>query len=125
MVIVNLTQHAATPLQRAAGVIDFSDAEKATLVELLTINCKDDAEPDAMVWRAKAIADIASNADAEQAMIGGHLGLTALVARELAVRGIAPLLAFSERLSTDEVQPDGSVIKRPVFIHTGFTSFPT
>ena len=36
--------------------------------------------------------------------------------------GIKPFYSYSERVSVEEVQPDGSVVKRNVFKHLGFVS---
>ena len=122
MLITNLTQHDASESQIAAGVA--AHPEQGALRLLLTIGTIDEAAPAALIERAERIAEMAAATGAQAAMIGGHLGLTASVAKALKARGITPLLSFSERRSVDEHLPDGKVIKRAVFEHIGFSEFP-
>lgn len=129
--IVNLTQHPATPEQVAAGVCDPSPELRARLVKLLTfdeIPESDFDEPDNEVRRAaRAIAKIASEFFGGQegaAMIGGAPFLLPILAEELRELGIDPLLAFSRRETSEQMQPDGSVRKVAVFRHVGFVRHP-
>ena len=68
MTIINLTQHAASPEQLAAGV--FEPADKVAVSKLLTFT----SPPtwDEMDRRADDLAEIAVSAGADGAMIGGH-----------------------------------------------------
>ena len=131
--ILNLTQHAASAEQLAAGVVDLPEAARVMLAEFMTFERHDlfDADwPDLVlsarntdtmiVSRARQIAQIADDHDAEFAMIGGAMWLMAPLERELRERGIIPLFAFSERESREETLPDGSVRKTTVFVHRGF-----
>lgn len=126
--IVNLTQHPATPDQIAAGVVDLPAAERASLTGLLTF----DSLPVAGEIEARA-ADIAELAvsngfggdDADdpvpaRAMIGGAPYLMAPLETALRVIGIEPVYAFSTRASVEQTMPDGSVRKVNDFRHAGF-----
>lgn len=138
--ILNLTQHPATPEQIAAGVVDLP-AEDATYVrQWLTADTLEsvlewtDMETDApdhygtpderaaiIADRAAELTDVGEPCEgAAQAMIGGAPWLMAPLERELRQRGIEPLYAFSRRESVEEAQTDGSVRKVNVFRHAGF-----
>lgn len=136
MSILNLTQHAATPDQLAAGVVDLPAAERATLGELLTF-AEIPTSAD-VLERASDIAALgAQNAAAEdredsidgalsggglafRAMIGGAPWLMAPLVDALRGQGLDPVFAFSARASEEQAQPDGSVRKVAVFRHAGF-----
>jgi hypothetical protein len=115
MRIVNLTQHPPTPEQFAAGVFCTNTAE---LLRLLTFN----SVPSLADIKDKAwgIAQIAVASGATHAMIGGAPYLMAPLEQALFERGIIPLYSFSERVSQEEQQPDGSVRKVNVFKHAGW-----
>lgn len=119
--ILNLTQHPATPEQTAVGVVDLPQAERKTLVNLLTF----DSLPSAVdvANRATALAILAATAFEDhpvQAMIGGAPYLMAPLEDALVDQGIQPVYAFSMRESVEEVQQDGSVRKVNIFRHAGF-----
>lgn len=116
MMILNLTQHDATPEQSAVGVVEPVD--KALVKAILTF----DTLPSAADLRAnaRALADIASAAGADAAMIGGAPFFMAPLAEALGRSGIRVLYAFSRRESVESAQPDGSVRKTQVFRHAGF-----
>lgn len=115
--IINLTQHAASAEQIAAGVVE--PADKACVQKLLTFEGIPSMEE--LVGRAKALAAVASEAGAESAMIGGAPYFMAPLEWALRRRGITPLYAFSVRDSAEQVLPDGSTRKVAVFHHLGFT----
>ena len=115
MKIVNLTQHAATPEQTAAGV--FSSNQEAVKI-LLTFDTLPDVAT--VVFRARDLARIAKASGATHAMIGGAPYLMPPLQWHLKEVGIMPVYAFSERVSSEEVQPDGSVRKINTFKHGGF-----
>lgn len=138
--IINLTQHAATPDQVAAGVIDLPPARQAQLVAWLTF----DALPTAadIKDRAVAIAALATfNGVAEtgdddvdnvaddpvflSAMIGGAPYLMSQLEGALIDQGVRPLYAFSRREVDEKQQPDGSTRKVAVFRHLGFVTAQT
>lgn len=118
MKILNLTQHPATPEQRAQGVVDLPDAVRVRLKRLLTFEQIPLAQE---VWdRAIAIADLALATDADAAMLGGAPFLMEPLATELRAHGFQVLYAFSRRESVEQVQRDGSVTKVAKFRHIGF-----
>lgn len=126
--IINLTQHTATPEQVAAGVIDPPADAREAIRDLLTFH----STPSAVEISARAhdLAEIAAMTDlsitdasefyARAAMIGGASWLMSALERELIQRCLQPLYAFSVRESKEEQQPDGSVKKVNVFKHAGF-----
>jgi len=119
MTIINLTQHAATAEQLAAGVFDVPNegARRELLMQLTFNDLPEDGE---IVERAAAVASIAMAFGARAAMIGGAPYLMSALERELREGGITPLYAFSRRESVEEKLPDGSVRKVAVFRHLGF-----
>ena len=122
-IIINLTQHAASAEQQAAGVVDLDPICRRSVAALLTFDELPSVED--IKIRATSIAQIAAivfdqNEESVGAMIGGAMWLMAPLAEELRRQGIAPMFAFSKRESGEETQPDGSVRKVNVFRHTGF-----
>ena len=123
--ILNLTQHPASPEQLEAGVVDLEGVDLEELKELLTFSELPGAgEPEA---RARAIAEIARRQAGDVgedeevfAMIGGAMWLMAPLEKELANAGFQPVYAFSVRESVEETLSDGSVRKTAVFRHKGF-----
>ena len=120
MTILNLTQHAATPEQIAQGVGDLNPhhGEIQQLKSLLTFESLPTAEE--VYERAYAIAALAQSYFVDTAMIGGAPYLMGALERALNKVGIKPVYAFSERVSEEQVQEDGSVHKVNVFKHIGF-----
>jgi hypothetical protein len=126
--IVNLTQHPATPEQKEAGVFDLEGSELMQLKAALTFD--DLPTEDEIISRAKDVAWLACSVIGEKsvtdwghpthAMIGGALWLMPALAKLLLARGIEPLFAFTKRETEEQVQPDGSVRKVAVFRHAGF-----
>lgn len=115
MKIVNLTQHSPTAEQVEAGVVVYV---MGAVTALLTF---DSLPMVADVWqRARSLAQIAQASGATHAMIGGAPFLMKELEFQLKQVGIVPLYAFSQRISSEEVQPDGSVRKVNVFKHGGF-----
>ena len=122
--ILNLTQHAATADQRAAGVVDLEGEQLMALKALLTFGRFPTAFEVSLM--AQAIARLAADFlrhddhDRRRAMIGGAPYLMAPLEHALVAEGIQPLFAFSQRVSVEEIQPDGTVRKTAVFRHEGF-----
>lgn len=127
--IVNLTQHAASPDQLAAGVFDLPTEARVAIVALLTFDDCPDA--DDIATRAHDLAMIAAYGDArtdddtdavryDRAMIGGAPWLMRPLADALREHGIDPVFAFSRREAVDQPQPDGSIRKTAVFRHAGW-----
>lgn len=116
--IINLTQHQATPDQIEAGVVDLPPDQRAALTELLTFRELTDAK--ARQARAAAIADLAAEQGHGKAMLGGAPWLIAPLEAALISRGIVPLYSFSVRQSEEVTLPDGSVQKVSVHRHLDF-----
>lgn len=117
MTILNLTQHAATAEQLAAGVVDLMQHDLAVLKGLLTFVGLPTGEE--AYERAYQIARLAESCFVDTAMIGGAPYLMAELQKALQVRGITVLYAFSERVSVEKIV-DGVVIKTNEFKHVGF-----
>jgi len=119
--ILNLTQHVATPEQVAAGVQDLPKAERAHLVALLTVDALPTRqEIDARCADIALLAALAVEQHPVQAMIGGAPWMMRALEDALIEQGIEPIYAFSVRESAEQVQPDGSVRKVMVFRHAGW-----
>lgn len=114
--ILNLTQHTTAPDQVAAGVIEPED--KGLVKDLLTFDSLEDACH--ANFRAVELADYAATQGCYEVMIGGAPYLMSSLEKALHDRGMRARYAFSLRASVDEVQKDGSVIKRTVFKHAGW-----
>lgn len=115
-VILNLTQHVATPEQVAAGVSE--PANKEEVQRLLTFNTLPTREE--VQVRAEKLAELAVGYNA--AMIGGAPYLMGSLEEALRSKGIIPCYAFSVRESTEKTMPDGTVTKVAVFRHKGFVT---
>ena len=118
MAILNLTQHNATEDQINEGVVELQAEIKQVLKGLL-----DFSEMPTRVEimdRAASIAKIANRHGAKHAMIGGAPFLMGALESALKDYGITPVYAFSQRISVEKTQDDGSVIKTAIFKHIGF-----
>ena len=114
--ILNLTQHQATPEQIAQGVVE--PHKKVLIKDLLTFTSAPSTEE---VWvKARTLAALAEEAGADSAMIGGAPYLMGKLEFSLKQRGIKPLYSFTERVSEEVHQPDGTVTKTNVFKHVGW-----
>jgi len=124
--ILNLTQHNATPAQVEAGVVEPPQGLKARIAEALTVGAIPTSEE--LSDRADALADLvfqyndAAPDPVRDVMIGGAPFLMAMLESALVAREFRPLYAFSRRESVDEHQSDGTVVKRQVFRHLGFVN---
>jgi len=120
MRIYNLTQHPATPEQKAQGVIDLPEVDRRMLAHLLTFD--EIPSQEEMDNRARAIvymlADIAPGG--QTVMIGGAPFFMSTLEGVLTQAGHTPVYAFSKRVSVETQNPDGSVTKTNKFIHEGF-----
>jgi len=122
-VILNLTQHPATPEQVAAGVVDLPADERVTLIDRLTVDAlPTGSEIEARCADIATLAALASDQHPVQAMIGGAPWMMARLETALCDQGIEPVYAFSVRESIEQTNADGSVRKINVFRHTGFVS---
>lgn len=121
--ILNLTQHPASPEQIAAGVVDLPTEIREAVIALLTVNVLPTRQE--IEDRCADIAMLAATAFENhpvQAMIGGAPWMMACLESALLDQGIQPVYAFSVRESVEQSQPDGSVRKINVFRHAGFVS---
>ncbi len=121
MKILNLTQHIATPEQIQAGV--FESKNKDIVKKLLTFeNLPDSTE----IWnRAYHLANLAKEefigySRGGHAMIGGAGFLMGQLEKQLIIRGVTPIHSFSQRVSVETQNEDGTVTKSNVFKHVGF-----
>lgn len=128
--ILNLTQHLSTPDQRAAGVIDLPERERAYLVSLLTFEmlpsreeieaCSTDIATLASTLASPEDREDGTDGFALHAMIGGAPWLMSELEKALLDVGIEPVYAFSRRESLDVTQDDGAVVTTHRFRHIGF-----
>lgn len=127
--ILNLTQHPATPEQTAQGVQDLPCGALQGLKALLTFD--DMPSVQEIEDRAAAIAELAASVDMlasddadspppHAAMIGGAGYLLPALERHLRGYGIDPLQAFTRREVVEAAGPDGAVVKTAVFRHVGW-----
>jgi hypothetical protein len=120
--IINLTQHQATPEQRAAGVGEPGEDVKREIQTLLTFG--DLPTQEEIKDRASALAHIAVGLarweEGAKVMIGGAPYLMASLEEELRGWGLIPVYAFSRRESVETTAADGTVTKRNIFRHLGF-----
>lgn len=115
--ILNLTQHAATPDQKAVGVVDMTEDQKALLSEFLTFDKLPSREE--VLKRAELIAQMCLSQDFPSAMIGGAPYLMDPLTEQLKSIGVKVLFAFSVRESIETIT-DGIVKKTAIFKHAGF-----
>ena len=118
MVILNLTQHNATREQILAGVEEPPEGVKEVIVHLLTFDSVPSCED--LRAKARALAEIARAAKVQAALVGGAPFFMATLEAALLEEGIEPIYSFSQRVSVEETQPDGSVRKVSTFRHVGF-----
>lgn len=116
--MINLTQHVATRAQMESGVKE--PADKSKVQELLTFDSMVISDPNRIVDRAERLAMIAKEEGASSAMIGGAPYLMGSLEKSLLDRGIEPVYSFSDRVTTEEPQPDGTIKKVSSFQHMGF-----
>ncbi len=124
--MINLTQHSPTPEQFAAGVIDPPAEMKAEIIRLLNFTTIPTREE--VVVKAEKLAHIVAEwayeeedlRNGQEVMIGGAPYLMGPLEKALTLRGMTPFYAFSERVSSEETLPDGSVRKTQIFRHAGF-----
>lgn len=125
--IINLTQHKSTEDQRIAGVVDVLD-----VTELLTFSSLPtyyEMEERALkiaktVWKyhcTSCRADMVAPEDQKcTVMVGGAPWFMSTLEMALTQYDIQYVYAYSERVSEEVTQPDGSVRKVNVFKHKGF-----
>lgn len=116
--IINFTQHAATAEQIAAGVSDVIPT--AIRSEFLTFKEIPTSE-EIRIAAQEAVNYIGTvSKGGERVMVGGAPFFMSALERELKAAGYTPVYAFSERVSVDVTQPDGTAVKTSRFAHKGF-----
>ena len=116
MTIINLTQHAATPIQIADGV--FEPSNKREIQSLLTFEGLPSAYE--VNKRARIIACHVPEGT-KRAMIGGAPYLMAPLEFALLELGITPLYSFNTRQSVETLDPVTQVVtKTAQFVHSGW-----
>lgn len=124
--ILNLTQHKATPDQIAAGVVEPSPDSKERIRKLITFDSLPSERE--LLYAASEVAMEAAeyfenNPDPNpSALIGGAPFFMSTLEAALTCEGINPLYAFSVRKSIEKRNPDGTVNKTAVFEHLGFVA---
>ena len=121
--ILNLTQHTATPEQTAQGVVDLPADLRIELSRLLTVD--DLPTQGELAVRCEAIAGLIHQTEADEApasvLIGGAPWMMGPLVAALHAAGVVQCLAaFSKRESVEVAQADGTVRKTAVFRHVGF-----
>lgn len=122
--IINLTQHELTPEQKAFIDIEcHTDRQKVK--DLLTFTKLPTREE--IVYRALDLAAIVENiidqdehVDMFLVLIGGAPYLMKPLIEELKRLGVTPVFSYTDRVSVETMQPDGSVVKTQVFKHLGY-----
>jgi hypothetical protein len=123
--IINLTQHTATPDQIQTGVIDLPEAHRSKMLNLITFD--DLPTKEDMTHRAKFLSELVSNFcfeneinDSVSVMIGGAPYFMTHLEKEFKMNKHEVLYAFSKRVSEEQIQEDGTVKKISFFKHVGF-----
>ena len=122
--VINLTQHELTPEQKAFIDIEcHTDRQKVK--ELLTFTKLPTQFQ--ILRRAVGLADIVRNiVDQDEhinlflVLIGGAPYLMKPLIEELKEIGVTPVFSYTDRVSVETIQPDGSVVKTQVFKHLGY-----
>lgn len=121
--ILNLTQHVATAEQVADGVFEPSQEMKNEIRKLLTFDSHVISTPSIISRNAKNLANLVAkeyNPRDTAVMIGGAPFFMAPLANELMAVGYTVLYSFTDRVSVDVTNPDGTVTKTSTFKHLGF-----
>ena len=133
--IINLTQHIATDVQKEFGVIEPRD--KASIQELLTFNsvptsssiksvalalaevAKEEVE-NALRLQGVSEEDMSDHVCGVEVMVGGAPYLMGPLEEALKDKLMVPVYSFSERVSMEDIGEDGYTFKYNVFRHIGF-----
>jgi len=118
MKILNLTQHKATKEQIEAGVVDVNKEHERMLSDLLSFG--DCPTMDDIDRRAKFILRMVLDYDVKTVMIGGPGYLMSRLEDYFYSVKINVYYSFTKRLSVEELDADGNVLKLSTFKHIGF-----
>lgn len=114
--ILNLTQHIASPDQIEAGVIEPNDKLKVQM----TLTFETIPTREEILERCDALVAIAQANGASEVMIGGAPYLMAPLEKALRFARIKPVYSYTDRVSVDILQEDGSTKVEKVFKHLGW-----
>lgn len=121
-IVINLTQHIATYEQIVDGVVEPSNIAKEKINKYLTFN--DLPTLHDLRKRASILTNIAKHEcikyQTNLVMIGGAPYIMGILEEALKLRGMLPVYSFSIKHVIEEIQEDGTIIKRTVFEHIGF-----
>jgi hypothetical protein len=128
-VIINLTQHPATPEQISLGVVE--PKRKSMIIRWLTFDeiptieeIRKHARQLAALAQWEYVDLIQEKKIPEDSdvriMIGGAPFLMAPLEQVLCEIGLRVVYAFSKRVCEETPKPDGTVEKREIFKHAGF-----
>ena len=120
--MLNITQHTATFEQTQDSVIEPSQEVKGEIQKLITFDRTVMTAPQQISERAKALVALIKSAYPEttQAMVGGALYFMPALVAELKANDIQPFFSYTDRVSVETHNADGSVTKTLVFKHLGF-----
>lgn len=120
--MLNITQHVATPVQVSQGVVEPSLEFKTELQKLITFDRSVIEQPEIIGVRSQAVVQLIKThyPNTQRVMVGGALFMMPSLVNELKEAGIEPLFAYSDRVSVDVQNPDGTVSKTVKFEHLGF-----
>ena len=120
--MLNITQHNATKGQVEDGVVEPSQEIKTQIQKLLTFDRTVIAEPEQIWNKAKALVSLIQRnyPGHKEVMIGGALYLMPALVRELKENGYKVFFSYTDRVSEDIHNADGSVTKTLAFKHLGF-----
>lgn len=122
--MLNITQHTATAEQLQDGVVEPSQEIKAQIQKLITFDKTVMSEPEQIWNRAKALVALVKREYPEihKVMIGGALYFMPALTREFKEHGYEVFFSYSDRVSQETHNPDGSVTKTLVFKHLGWVA---
>lgn len=121
--ILNLTQHNATQDQLDAGVFEPTPAQKARIKEILTFDSQILKYPDIIEERAAEMCALVTQFYSSvkvKLMIGGAPFFMGPLGDKLTHIGYEVVYSFTDRVSVDQVNEDGTITKTSVFKHLGF-----
>lgn len=124
IIILNATQHVATPEQMEAGLINPAPELAQDIRALLTFEAMPSPQDiyAAATQLSGLVASWAGSLESKptKVMIGGAPWFMSPLETALRKVGMQPVYAFSRRESVEITEPDGSVVKAMVFRHQGF-----
>jgi len=119
MRVFNLTKHAMTPQQLAEGGIDVPAAQKASdLQDFTSMPTSNELKS-----RAFKLMDLAIDAGGEVGdgvMLAGAMYFIPYLVDAAKKTGFKPAFSFTQRVSKETKNKDGSVDMHYVFLHEGW-----